>query len=359
MRALAIALIAVAFAPAAAHAQGPLAQNLSLTGTNLGAGPGAGERLMRFTVTNHGPGPLPAGYQARLGVTVLAAVGYVRPGGPCTTTPPDLAPTGFSSVTCLLPVTAEGPQNVDLTAVFTATSGYDRDQMGAWVAPVDAAMQWVNDADPRDDIAQVDMGVHDPRVGIDLKITVPRLLTHGRSAPHLYTLTNTGGQDLSDVRITDSRCPGPMRPSLPLSLPPTIPGRFPQSVMCTETVPAHQKGEPRAFTTTVTVTARAADGRQVSDTATAQSLFVEPSRACGRLNTRRAGKRVRWPVKTTVADVSCKKIRRQLTACLKRKRAPAGFRCQRGPKFVRLFKPGAPSPTHMMATKPSAPLQDP
>jgi hypothetical protein len=346
---LTVVLVALALAllPASAAAQAPtvFAQDISLTGQVI-ASPSATERTLRFTVTNRGPGSFSG--KATLSLQVDPTVAYLRLAGACNMTPP-----ATWAVTCVAFPEAEGAaQSFDVIAGFHAKRNYDRDQVIGSLTISDSAGQPAADADAGNGQVSVDMGLSAPPAGFTLDALIPGQLKHGETARFSYTITNTGGQDLTDIRVSDDRCPNPT-PSGPATLlagyaPPMAAG-----ATCLYTPPAHVKGEPATLTTTVTATARAASGELVTTTRTFSSLLIEPERACGTLRARPKGTRTRtrFRVVSSVADRPCSTVRAQLIACIERRKAPAGFRCQSTRKFGRLFKPGQPYLTHMVARK--------
>ena len=347
MRALLTALVVLAAWPASAAAQVTVyTQDIGLTGAVI-ASPSAVERTLRFTITNHGPGSF-AG-TVRLSLQVDPTVAYLRLTGPCTMTPP-----ATWAVTCVAFPAGEGAsQSFDVIAGFHGKRNYERDQVNGTVSFTDPGGQTAVDAGAANNQTSVDMGITAPPAAFTLDGSIPGILTHGTPANFYYGVSNTGGQDLFDIRLGDDRCPNPTvrnAATLPAGyFPPTS-----AAAICRYTPPAHVKGEPATLTTTVTATARTGAGELLTATRTFSSVIAEPTRACGSLRARQKGKRkrTRFRAESTVADRPCKTVRRQLKRCIERRKAPAGFRCQTARNFGRLFKPGASVQIHMVARTP-------
>jgi hypothetical protein len=337
MRVLLVALGVLAFAPASAAAQ-----DVSVTGAASPAS-APNERTVRLTVTNHGPGAFAA---VRLAVAVDPAVAYLRLVSGC-----NMPQGDYANATCFAFPNPGESQSFDLIAGFRATRDFHRDQVTAALTFTDMNGQPVADANPANDTATVDMGIAAPPASLGLQAVVPGILTHREPATFTYVVSNTGGQDLTDIRVSDDRCTGPQRIDAgSTDLRAGVFGLF-LGITCVYTPPPHRRGEPRRVTTTVTATARTSAGELVTASSAHRSLLAEPRRDCGRLSVRLKGKRTRWKTRSTVADRSCKTVRRQLRACMKRGRAPAGFRCHQGRTLVRMWRPGASVPTDMQATK--------
>jgi hypothetical protein len=313
---------AFAAAPAGADAQTTFAQDLGVEGAVVAA-PSTTERTVRFTVTNHGPGTFNGFTQ--MTVRVDPEVAYLRNQGSCA-----MSPSDYATATCYPAVSAQGAsQGIDIVAGFRGTHGFDRDKVTATLTFVDPPNGQAADANAANNTATVDMGIVEPAPALALVTTIPGFLTHGAPSQFTYVVSNTGGQDLFDVRVTDSRCTGPQTifaGSTTLVAGPYMPFL---GIRCSYTPPDHHKGEARRLATTVTATGHTSTGTVVSATQTRTSVLTEPRRECGSFRVHLKGHpgRTRFKTFTTVADRRCRKVRRQLKACLLHDRHPPGFRC--------------------------------
>lgn len=318
MRALLAALITLAALPATASGQ-IVPQDLSLVGQVV-ATHSATEKTVRFTATNHGPGALAEhayiSFQVSIEETIVAA-----PGCTLQEALPGYAITGRCELGSGL--AAGATRSVDARVRLHGIN-YDQDYViGSVHATAGPGGLPLGDANGANNQAQVDLGVIPPPPAMEVTVTVPGWIVHGKPVSHNYLVTNTGGHDLTDVVVTDDRCPSAQIMS---GNPVVRRAGGLLTLACTWTAPAHRKGEKR-FRTHVTVTARAG-GQTLTHTATLSTSFLHPERACGTFRARRRGKVTRWKATTSMPDVSCKRVRKQLAACRSRHRAPKGFRCR-------------------------------
>lgn len=318
MRALLVALVALAALPATASAQVVL-QDLSLMGQVV-ATHSATEKTVRFTATNHGPGPLAEHAYISLQVSIEETI-VAAPGCTLQEVMPGYAVTGRCELGSGL--AAGATRSVDARVRLLGIN-YDQDYViGSVHAAAAPGGLPLGDANGANNQAQVDLGVVPPPPAMEVTVLVPGYVVHGKPVRHTYAVANTGGYDLTDVVVRDDRCPSAQIVS---GNPVVRRAGGLLTLACTWTAPAHRKGDKR-FRTHVTVTAQAG-GQTLTHTATLSTSFHHPERACGTFRVRRRGKVTRWKATTTMPDVSCKRVRNQLAACRSRHRAPKGFRCR-------------------------------
>jgi len=320
MRALLCALALALVLPATASAQTFVAQDLSIAGAVV-ASPDPLERTVRFTVTNHGPGPVD-GY-AYLTVERLLATSILAAPG-CT-----VRTVVGSPIDARCELGAGIPENesrsVDIALRFTGND-LVRDQIvgTAGVASSTGGLP-VGDRDGTNNQVTVDLGLVVPPPSMKLDVLVPRL-QHGTQARILYLVTNTGGVPLTDVRVTDDGCASPQSSNGVTTIPPRLGPQSTLSFTCIATTPAHRKGE-KPHVHHVVATAQAG-GQVLRSEQTAAGRYVEPVRQCGSFALARGGKRRTYDATTAHPDVKCKTARRQLARCLRRHKAPEGFTCR-------------------------------
>lgn len=330
MRVVLATLITLAALPATASGQ-IVPQDLSLVGQVV-ATHSPTERTVRFTAANHGPGTLAGhayvSFQVSIEETIVAA-----PGCTLQEVMPGYAVTGRCELGSGL--AAGATRSVD-ARVRLRGDNYDQDYViGSVHATAAPGAQPLGDANGANNEARVDLGVVPPPPAMKVSVTAPGWVMHGEPVSHTYMITNTGGHDLTDVVVTDDRCPSAQIMS---GKPVVRRAGGLLTLACTWTAPAHRKGENQ-LRTHVTVTAKAG-GRTLTHTATLSTYFRHPERACGTFRVRRGGKVTRWKATSSLPDVACKRVRKQLAACRDHHRAPKGFRC-RTFKTMTLVKPKA------------------
>ena len=341
MRAFLAALVVLAALPATASGQ-VVPQDLSLTGQVV-ATHSATEKTVRFTATNNGPGPLAEHVYVSLQVSIEETI-VAAPGCTLQEAMPGQAITGHCELGSGL---AEGAKRSIDARVRLRGINYDQDYViGTVHAATAPGGMPIGDANGANNQVRVDLGVVPPPPAMQVTVTVPGYATHGKPVGSIYTVVNTGGHDLTDVVVTDDRCP-----SAPIVPENTVVRRGGGLLLltCTWTAPAHRRGEKR-LRTHVTVTARAG-AQTLTHTATLSTAFIHPVRACGTFRVRRGGKVTRWKATTTMPDVSCKRVRKLLAACRSRHRAPEGFRCRTFKTMVLVRPKTMPVNALMRATK--------
>jgi len=318
MRVLLAALVALAALPGTASGQIVL-QDLSLMGQVV-ATHSASEKTVRFTATNHGPGPLAENAYISLQVSIEETI-VAAPGCTLQEVMPGYAVTGRCELGSGLAAGATG--SVDARVRLHGIN-YDQDYViGSVHAATAPGGLPLGDANGANNQARVDLGVVPPPPDMEVTVVVPGYVVHGKPVTHTYAVTNTGGHDLTDVVVSDDRCPSAQIVS---GNPIVRRAGGLLTLRCTWTAPAHRKGDKR-FRTLVTVTAQAG-GQTLTHTATHSTYFRHPERACGTFRVRRRGKVTRWKATTSMPDVSCNRVRKHLAACRSHHRAPKGFRCR-------------------------------
>jgi hypothetical protein len=326
MRALVAALAALALVPAAASAQVfPVPQDVSLTG-GIVATHSPLEKTVRFTVSNHGPGPVASHVSISLQVSIDETI-VDAPGCTLSTVVPGSTITGRCELGSGL---AEGTtQSIDARVRFVGIE-YAQDYVigSAQVAPSPGGIPQ-GDANGANNQVQLDLGIVPPPPAMKVGITVPGITEHGKRLDRFYGIENTGGHDITDVVVTDDSCPSPQIVSGTAVV--RRAGGF-LSLACHGPAPPHRKGE-KPLVSTVTVTARSG-GQTLTHTQTFTTLYRHPDRSCGTFRTRRKGKVTRWKTTTSRPGVPCKRVRKQLAACRRTGRAPKGLRCRRFARLV-------------------------
>jgi hypothetical protein len=299
MRVLLAALFTLAGLPATASGQ-IVPQDLSLAGQVV-ATHSPTEKTVRFTATNHGPGTLAGHAYISLQVSIEETI-VAAPGCTLQEVMPGYAVTGRCELGSGL--AAGATRSVD-ARVRLRGDNYDQDYViGSLHATAAPGALPLGDANGANDQARVDLGVVPPPPAMKVSVTVPGWVMHGKAVSHMYMITNTGGYDLTDVVVSDDRCPSPQIMS---GNPVVRRAGGLLTLACTWTAPAHRRGENR-FSTHVTVTAKAGS-RTLTHTATFSTFFLHPERACGTFRVRRRGEITRWKATSTLPDVSCKRVR--------------------------------------------------
>jgi len=326
MRAMVCALAALLLLPATASAQTlPIAQDLSLSG-EIVATHGPMEKTVRFTVRNAGPGTVASHVSISLQVSIYETI-VEAPGCTLNTVVPGSTITGRCELGSGL---AEGAtQSIDARVRFVGIE-YAEDYVigSAHVAPSPGA-QPQGDANGANDQVQVDLGIVPPPPAMKVSITVPGIMQHDKPYNRFYGIENTGGHDITDVVVSDDRCPNPRVAS---GAPVVRRAGGILTLVCHGPAPQHRKGE-KPLVTTVTVTARSG-GQTLTHTQTFTTRYAHPNRSCGSFRTRHKGKVTRWKMTTSRPDVTCKRVRKQLSACRRERRAPKGLRCRRFKRHI-------------------------
>ena len=322
MRPLVTAFVALALLPATASAQIvvlPIPQDVSLAG-EIAATHGPMEKTVRLTVRNHGPGAVGSHVYVQLQVSTSETI-VDAPGCALQTVAPGMTIVGRCELGSGL---AEGEtRTIDARVRFVGID-YDLDYVIAsvGVAPTPGGLPQ-GDANFTNNEARMDLGILPPPPSMKVTVTVPGIVAHDAPVRHFYAIENTGGHDITDVVVTDDRCPGAQIAS---GSPVVRRAGGLLTLVCDRTAASHRKGEQR-FITRVTVTAKSG-GQALTHAQRFTTYFMHPNRNCGTFRTRRNGKVTRWKASTTRPDVPCKRVRKQVSACRSRHRAPKGFRCK-------------------------------
>ena len=323
MRALAFALALSFVLPATASAQIvvylPVPQDLSVTGAVV-ASPSELERTVRFTVTNHGPGPVDGHsyltIQQLMATTILAAPG-------CTVrTVVGMPLDARCELGAGIPENAS--RSVDLSLRFTGNELSNDQILGTANVAKSIGGFPIGDRSGANNQVTVDLGLVVPPPSMKLEVSVPRA-QHGMQARIVYVVTNTGGVPLTDVRVTDDGCPNAQTTNGATTLPPRLGIQSIRGFWCSLITPAHRRGEGPPVHHVV-ATARAA-GQVLTSRKTVRGEYVEPVRQCGSFAILRKGKRRTYDATTVRPDIKCKAVRRQLATCIRRHKAPKGFTC--------------------------------
>jgi hypothetical protein len=343
MRVMVVAIFVLAVLPANAGAQVfPIAQDLSVGG-EIVATHSPTEKTVRFTATNHGPGAVASHVHISLQVSIEETI-VSAPGCTLQEAMPGYAITGRCELGTGL---AEGATRSIDARVRLIGIDYDQDYVlgSVQAAPAPGANPQ-GDANGANNSARVDLEVVPPPPAMRVTVTVPGFAQHGKPVRHYYLLENTGGYDLTNVVVTDDRCPNPQIAS---GTPVVRHAGGLLTLVCDHTAPSHRKGDLR-YRTNVTVTALAG-GQTLTHTQAFTTYFLHPERACGSFRTRRKGKLTRWKATTTRADVPCKRVREQLAACRREHRAPKGFRCRTFKTLILMRSKTPGDPAVMRAIK--------
>jgi hypothetical protein len=322
MRVLVTALLTLALLPATASAQIvvlPIPQDVSLAG-GIAATHSPMEKTVRLTVSNHGPGTVASYVYVQLQVSTSETI-VEAPGCTLQTVSPGSTILGRCELGSGL---AEGEtRTIDVRVRFVGID-YDLDYLIASVGVTPTLGGFPQgDANFANNEARMDLGILAPPPSMKVNVVVPGIVAHDFPTRHYYAIENTGGHDITNVVVTDDRCPAAQIAS---GSPVVRRAGGLLTLVCDRTTPPHRKGE-RHFVTHVTVTATSA-GQTLTHTQAFTTSFQHPNRTCGTFRTRRKGKVTRWKASTTRPDVPCKRVRKQLLACRSRHRAPKGFRCK-------------------------------
>ena len=319
MRALLATVLALLVLPAAAGAQ--VQQDLA-TSAQVIAKPAPLERTVRVTLTNNGPGTYSGAQHAWAVIQTLPSFELVA-------IPTGCVARGYGMRCDHGTNLAQGEsRSTEFTVRYTNQTDFSRDQIylsGRFDDGNEGQPQY--DPDPSNNDVTLDLGIERPPPSLKFELRLHRIAQHGRVMNYLFSVTNTGGHTLTDVRVTDDRCPS-LDPSGPVELAPQERVGF----VCTFTVPAHRRDE-RPLTVRGTVTAKAGD-LTLTDSALARAYFYERQRKCGAIFV--GGQR--FDVTSNLPS-SCRRARRRVGRCLRSGRDSGPFKCSPSRSGAVLVRP--------------------